>query len=283
MTVRSRTTRFAVALLAGSLAAALAACAPAGSEEEPAGDLNAAQLMADGGKLKTCMAVDPPFSFQEGNEYKSFIPELLKRFEEYADVELEFVPSSYSTIVASLQAGKCDFIGADLHATEERVKVIDFTNSIIPEGSGDVIFVRGDDDRFNELSDLDSPDVTIAILSGSASEENKKELTKAKFRDLTNVPTATLVSELTSGKVDAFATSSYLAPALVQEYGFKTIPSLEEAPGGLRPVPLAWAARKEDGRALLDLLNEFLAQMEADGTIDELKATWLTLENSLKG
>lgn len=283
MTVLTRSTRLAAALAAVALAVTLAACSPSSPAPSEGDDLNAAQQMASGGKLKACMAVDPPFSFQEGTEYKSFIPELLSRFEEYADVEIEFVASSYSTIVASLQSGKCAFIGADLHATEERVKVIDFTNSIIPEGSGDVIFIRGDETRFTELSDLDQPDVTIAILSGSASEENKKELPNAKFRDLANVPTATLVSELTSGKVDAFATSSYLAPALVAQYGFKTIPSLDEAPGGLRPVPLAWAARKEDGRPLLDLLNEFLADMEADGTIEELKATWLTLENSLKG
>lgn len=272
-----------IVVVSAFLSMALVGCtsAPANNSDKPAA-MNAAQILANGGSLKACMAVDPPFSYQEGEEYKSFIPELLKKFEKYADVTIEFVPASYSTIVASLQSKKCDFIGADLHATAEREKVVDFSDSIIPGGSGDVIFVRGDDTRFNSIEDLNSSDVTIAILVGSASEADKEVLPKAQFRGLQSVPTATLVAELTSKKVDAFATSSYLAHALTQKYGFKAFPDATDNPGGLLPVPLAWAARKDDGGPLLQLLNKFLAEQQADGTITELTDTYLTLENTLK-
>lgn len=245
-------------------------------------DKNPAQALAKNGILKTCMAVDPPFSFQDADgAYRSFIPELLKRFEKSADVKIKYVPSNYTTIVASLQAKKCDFIGADLHKTPERAAVVDFTDSIIPEGSGDILFVRGDDTRFRSIKDLDSKDVTIAILTGSASEEDKQVLPNANFKKLQNVPTATLVAELTSKKVDAFATSSYLAPSLAGKYGFKTFPDMATNPAGILPVPLGWAARKGD-EAFIKQLNKFLADQAANGTIKNLAKTWLNLENSLK-
>lgn len=242
---------------------------------------NPAQQLAKNGKLRTCMAVDPPFSFEEAGKYRSFIPELLKKFADSAGVEIDYVPSTYTTIVASLQGKKCDFIGADLHETPERAAVVDFTDSIIPAGSGDILFVRSDDSRFSTIDDLNSSDVTIAIVTGSASEEDAKVLPKAKFKKLQNVPTATLVAELMSKKVDAFATSSYLAPSLVEKYGFKTMPDIADTPQGILPVPLAWAVRKGDD-ALLKQLNDFLADEIANGGIEELSKTWLTLENTLK-
>jgi ABC-type amino acid transport substrate-binding protein len=265
-----------------AVAAALAACSSSGgSSSNSSGPENAAQALAHDGKLRTCMAVDPPFSFQEGSEYKSFIPELLKKFAASAGVKIQYVPSNYTTIVASLQAKKCDFIGADLHETPERAAVVDFTQSIIPEGSGDVIFVRGDDPRYSTIDDLNNAKTTIAFLTGSASEEDKKVLPKAKFKGLQNVPTATLVAELTSMKVDAFATSSYLAPSLVQKYGFKTMPDIKAKPAGILPVPLGWAVTKGN-TAFIKQLNAFLTAEAANGDIDQLTKTWLTLENSLK-
>lgn len=269
----------ALALLAGI--SAVAACGSTSGGPSATGSQNAAQALAQGGVLKCGMAEDPPFTFLDSSgHYTSLIPALLQKFEAYADVKLQYVPATYTTIVAGLQANKYAFICADLHATPARKLVVNFTTAF--SGSGDVFFVRGNDNRFSTLNDLNSPNVSVAIVAGSASESDSTVLTKAKFVKLANVPTAILVADLTAGHVDAFATSSYLAPALVAQYGFKTIPDIATQPDGVLSVPLAWAVPKQDG-ALLTLLNTFLAHEQSDGDLAALKTQWLTVANSLKG
>ena len=245
--------------------------------------LNPAQQIAaaHGGVLRLAMAADPPFTFLDTNgNFTSMMPALVQGFCTWAKVKCEYVPATYTTIVAGLQADKYQWIGADLHATPARREVIDFT---VPfSGSGDVFFVRGNDTRFATLEDLNKPNVKVAILTGSASESDRTVLTRADFVSLPNVPTSILVAQVLAGKADAFATSSYLGPALIQQYHFKTIPDIASNPDGVLNVPLAWAIPKGEPE-FLNQLNTFLNMEMRNGTISALKKQWLTVDNSLKG
>ena len=182
------------------------------------------------------------------------------------------MPTTFTTIVAGLQAGKYDLAGADLHMTDERRKAIDFT---IPfYASGTSYFMRKDKDAtFKDLASLNSPEATVAVIAGSSDETvTRQALPKATVLALPNAGPGDLVLQVKAGKVTAAGLSSYFAPALVQRFGLVFRPDDAEGVGSL---PEAWGTRKEtpDMKAAAD---KFLTDAKADGTLAAVEKQYLT-------
>jgi polar amino acid transport system substrate-binding protein len=225
-------------------------------------------------------AVAPPFLLRDASgNWTSFAAELARKFAQANHVKIEFVPTTFPTIVAGLQANKYDFI-QPINATAERRAVIDFTNPVSAAGS--LYFVK-QSATFQTLNDLNKSNVKIATISGSAEEEaTRKLLPKATLRSLPNASVADLATEVTAGRSDAMVDSSYLAPALVAKFPLRTIPDYKSNPDGLEPIDIGFAVRKGDSQ-LLAQLNGFIASEKASGDLKALADKWLTVENALKG
>jgi ABC-type amino acid transport substrate-binding protein len=230
--------------------------------------------VAASSSVKAGIALDPPWTIRTpSGKLVSFNPALLQKLSAYLGVKVEIVSTGWTGIVAGLQSGKYDMIGADLNATADRRKVIDFT---IPYSySGTTWFVK-DTSKYKTLADLNSPKVTIALVGGSDTDEaTRKTLPKAKYRSLPNATAGDLISELEAGRSDAFAQSNYLGAALIKKYHYRAIPDLKKVPNGIAPVGIAWAVQKGDS-TLLKKLNAFLRHEAATGDLAKLKKKYLT-------
>ncbi|MEI7778391.1 MAG: transporter substrate-binding domain-containing protein [Actinomycetes bacterium] len=228
------------------------------------------------------MAQDPPFEFTTAaGDWTSFNPILCQKLADYLGVKAEFVTTGWTGIVAGLQTGKYDIIGADINATDERKKVIDFTNPYYQTGTS-FFALSTNASKFTSVADLNKSSVTIAVVTGSDNETAvTQNMPNASERALPNASIADLVSEVVSGRSQVLATSTYLAPGLIAKYHFTVIPSLASAPNGVLPVGVAWGLPKNEPE-LLAKLNAFLAQETANGNIAALQLKWLTPENTLK-
>lgn len=234
------------------------------------------------GVIRIGMAQDPPFEFTTpSGEWTSFDPILDKKLGAYLGVKVEFVTTGWTGIVAGLQTGKYDIIGADINATAERKLVIDFTNPYYQTGTS-FFALSNNKKNLHTIADLNKSSVTVAVVTGS---DNQTAVTQylphSNVRALPNASIADLVSEVVSGRSDVVATSTYLAPGLVTKYHFSVIPSLSEAPSGVLPVGVCWGIPK-DQPALLAKMNAFLAAETQSGEIAQLQKTWLTPANTLK-
>lgn len=234
------------------------------------------------GVITIGMAQDPPFEFTTASgQWTSFDPILDEKLAAYLGVKVKFVTTGWTGIVAGLQTGKYDIIGADINATSEREKVIDFTKPYYQTGTSFFALAQNAK-KFGSVTNLNDPGVTVAVVTGSDNQTAVEQyLPKAKMRALPNASIASLVSEVVSGRSDALATSTYLAPALVAQYHFIVAPSLGKAPYGVLPVGVAWGLPKGQPR-LLAKMNAFLAQETKNGDIAKLRKQWLTPANSLK-
>src|SRR5438270_11195903 len=95
--------RFSVRKLIGAIACALSLTLASGIGNVSAQEGGLAKIKA-AGVLRVGIAVDPPFTYQEANgDWKSFNPELVRKLGEALGVKIEFVPTSWTTIVAGLQ------------------------------------------------------------------------------------------------------------------------------------------------------------------------------------
>jgi ABC-type amino acid transport substrate-binding protein len=224
--------------------------------------------------LKVGIALDPPWTIRTpSGKLTGFNPSLLAKLSAYLNTKVEIVQTGWTGIVAGLQTGKYEVIGADLNATPERRKVIDFT---VPYSySGTTWFVK-DSSPYKTLADLNDSSVTVSFVGGSDTESaTRKSLSKATYRSLPNATAGDLIAELEAGRADVFAQSNYLGAALIKRYHYRAIPDLKKFPDGVGPVGIAWAVQKKNP-ALLAKLNSFLKHEIATGDMAKLKKQYLT-------
>ena len=69
-----------------------------------------------------------PYSFYKDNELTGYDIEMSKRLAAYLNADVEFKIYDYTSIVMALQSGDIDCVLANLHKTNERAEVIDFSD-----------------------------------------------------------------------------------------------------------------------------------------------------------
>jgi polar amino acid transport system substrate-binding protein len=272
--------RFAHLIAAAAIIAGLSACSTSGNAAGPAASSTSGALPANS-VIRVGAAAGPPFMILDSStgQWTSFSADLARKFGTYAHVKIEFVPTSFTTIVAGLQSNKYDMI-QPINATAERKQAVDFTNGVSAAGA---MFFVPSNSAYKKLSDMNKSSVTIATITGSAEETATKQLLpNATLRSLPNASVATLATEVTSGRSNAMVDSSYLAPAIKNQFALSSIPNYASTPNGLDPVQIAFAVRKGD-TTLLKALNKFIAAEKANGDLTKLADTTLTVANSLKG
>jgi ABC-type amino acid transport substrate-binding protein len=225
------------------------------------------------GVLKVGIAADPPFEARTpSGGWVGYLPALEEAFAKSLGVKIEFVPTTFTTIVAGLQAGKYDLAGADLHITEERKRAIDFSKPFYASGTSYFV-LPATAETHKDLQSFNAPDVTIAVVAGSSDDSiTRSALPKAKVLALPNVGPGDLILQVKTDKVTAIGVSSYFTPALTERFGLIVRPS---DPDGIGSLPVAWGIRK-DTPDLRKAADDFLDKAAADGTIEALKKNYLT-------
>jgi polar amino acid transport system substrate-binding protein len=230
------------------------------------------------GVIRVGMTVDPPFVLQNPDgSWSSFNPTMVNLLGKYLGVKVDFVPTTGTAMVAGLQAGQYDIIGASISATPAREQAIDFT---VPYAYGGNSWLVSTTSKYKKLSDLNNSATTVAYNANTfQATATTTHLPKAQTRALTNVSYADLVSEITSGNSNAISVPSFLATAIANKYkGLKPIPAGNK---GIDPTGVAWGVPKNEA-SLVDKLNAFLNLESKNGTTAKLYAKYITVDNALK-
>jgi octopine/nopaline transport system substrate-binding protein len=213
--------------------------------------------------------------------------------------ECEIVAQDWEGIIPALQAGKYDVIMAGMSITDERKKVIQFSDSYAATPAR--FAVLKDSDLASYTSKLDRAD----LAEIDAEEQAMIDELKSTFDGLTvGVQVATIHAnfleqylgdavevrkydtqenldlDLEAGRVDAaLASLSYWAPLLETEKGadFTLIgPGLT---GGVFGEGVGLGIRQDDDD-LVAMFNKAIAEAKADGTISRLSEQWFGFDAS---
>ena len=168
-----------------------------------------------------------PFSYYEGTTLTGYDVELIYRFGAWLNAEVEIKVYDYDGIIAAAQAGDIDCIMANLNATEERRKHIEFSDCVYP--SVTAVMVRASQDggaqsgeKYETLSDFEG--ARFAALSGGVYDKLLQEVIEDAddFSYYNSVPD--IVAALKAGRVDAGALDEPLAQlAVAKNEGRKII------------------------------------------------------------
>lgn len=259
------------ASLAFAGALALTGCGNSDAPADSAGSADASgsdtmQLVTDGTLTIGTSAEYEPFEYMEDGEYKGFDLELAQAIADDLGLELKIENVDFDTIVPGVASGtKYDMGIAAITATPEREKEVGFTDSYYMDDQAIVTMADNTEITGDNYADaLNAEGMKIAVQSGSTAEAFAKE----------NFPNATLVpfknatdcfAAVQSDQADALVTNRSVAAQLVatsfsNEQVIKQVSTGEE---------YAIAVNK-DNTALKDAINESIAKLTEDGTVDAL-------------
>ena len=263
------------ALILGVMTMGFVGC---GASSNKASDNNSTDLLEtiqEKGKLVVGMSADyAPYEFHYIDEngkdvIGGFDVDIANEIADAIGVELVIQEMDFDALVSALPAGKVDVVISGMNPTEERAKVVDFSDIYYNSQHG--ILVRTEDaDKYKTFADLEGAKVGAQL--GSTQEQiAKAEIPNADLQLLANVNN--LILELKSGKVDAIVMEKPVAEMAVKNNPDLAVgePTYEEKTGG-NAVGVA-----KNNPELLAKINEVINELNESGKMDDyiLKANEL--------
>lgn len=234
--------------------------------------LCAVALMATAVQAKTItFAADatwPPMEMVDADKHiVGFCPDLLAAMAKAGGFTADIKNTAWDGIFAGLAAGKYDAIASSVSITDERKKVMDFSDPyfevkqgvVVREGSG----IKGPGDLKGK---------TIGAQIGTTGYFAAKKVPGAEPKSYDEVGLA--ITDLNNGRIDAVICDDAVAAdyALTNPNYAKSL-TLGYLITPDEPEYLGFAVQKGD-KATLDALNSALAKVKASGEYDKIFAKW---------
>lgn len=249
------------ALAAVTLSAGFVGCAggdTASEGDNAEGDLNDTYTVATDSSFV-------PFEFDEDGEHVGFDMDIVNGIAEEVGFDIKLEVTNFDGIIPGLQTGSFDIAIAGITITEERQQAVDFTSPYYKSGTR--IGVPVDNTDITSMEDLDGK--TVASRLGSAPldylGENVPGAKALPFEQLDQMYLA-----VEGGTADALL---YDAPN-VEYYISTTGEGKLKAVGDLYEAQEYGIAVSKDNEALVEAMNQALANMIDDGRYAEIYEKW---------
>lgn len=241
------------------LTALLAAC---GTAEETSG--------SEEGKVYK-VGIDttyPPFEFEEGGEYKGIDIDIINAIAENQGIEIELSPMDFGGIIPAMQADQLDIAIAGMSITDDRKKVVDFSEPYFDAGL--TLVIKDDNVEITSLDDLKGK--KLAAKKGTTGAKFAQEnAEKYGFEVVQFNDSPAMFQEVANGNADALIEDyPVIAYAIAQnDLGLKTVGDR------LNGDKYGIAVLKGKNEDILKKINKGLAELKEDGTYDEIIKTYL--------
>ena len=237
-------------------------------KEEPASsEANKLEEIMDQGVLKVGTTGDyQPMSYLDPDtgEYVGFENELTKDLAGEMGVEIQYVETSWPTLMEDTLAGKFDLAICGITVNDARKEKALMSNGYIVNGK--TILCRAEDaDKYTSLEAINRPEVRVMVNPGGLNEQFARE----------NLPDVTLIIHdvnqeipglVASGEADIMITEIMEAGYYVGQDSRLAAPLVQE-PFTHGEIGVLMPKGSED---LLNYVNEFLRKEKESGRIDEL-------------
>ncbi len=175
--------------------------------------------------------------------------------------KLDYVNSSFQSLIADLTQDRCDVAMFAVGITPERQQVLRFTQPYLQSD------IYGVTTRSNPVirswADIDKPGVQVAVQAGTFMEPVMAASLK-QARLVSIRPPQTREQELEAGRVDVFMTDYPYSRRLLDNADWARLVS---PPGLFHPVRYAYAVKPGD-EAWLSEVDAFVRRIKQDGRLE---------------
>jgi len=186
--------------------------------------------------------------------------DLSAEFARSIGARLQYVDSSFASLVDDLTKDRCDVSMHAVGVTQERAKALRFTRPYMRSS------IYGVSTRTNRVvrkwDDIDQPGVRVAVQAGTFMEP----VMTAALKNATLVsvrPPLTREQELEAGRVDVFMTDYPYSRRLLDNADWA---KLIDPGQPFHPIPYAYAVKPGDDE-WLKLVDGFVKQIQEDGRL----------------
>ena len=277
----------ALALVAVMAVSALAACGGSSSGGSSAGteDTGSAAAPADetaaaapltineGQLIMATNAYFPPYEYYEGEEIVGIDAEIAAAVADRLGLELVIEDIEFDSIIAGIQTGKYDIGLAGMTVTEDRLQSVNFST---PYATGIQSIIVAEGSPITSIDDLLEGDYIVGVQSGTTGDiymsSSPEDGGVGEDRVDRYSKGNDAVLALMQGKVDAVVIDNQPAIAFVDaNEGLMIL----ETPYTVEDYAMAIA---KENTALLDQVNAILAELQADGTLQEIIDRYIVAE-----
>jgi glutamine transport system substrate-binding protein len=210
----------------------------------------------------------PPFEFKDGNDYKGIDIDLINAIAKNQGFKIELSPMDFGGIIPAMQANQLDVAIAGMSITDERKKIVDFSDPYFDAGL--IVVVKNDNTTIKSADDLKGK--TVAVKKGTSgakfAEDNAAKLgyKVVQFND-----SPAMFQEVSNGNADALLEDyPVISYAIAQkDLGLKTVGDR------LNGDQYGIALLKGQNTDLLKKIDAGLAELKKDGTYDKIIKTYL--------
>ena len=211
----------------------------------------------------------PPMEFlNEDQEIIGFDIDLMNAIAEAGGFAVEFQNTAWDGIFAGLANGDYDAVISSVTITDERKRTMDFSTPYI--NAGQVLIIRQDaSDDWQTLSDLQGESVGAQIgTTGAIEIENTAGVELRTYDEL-----GLAIEDLAQGRIAGVVADTPIAADYVLQN--ENYSGTLEIVGEPFTEEYYGVAVKKDNNEVLDMVNAGLETVLEDGTIEDLKDTWL--------
>ncbi len=257
--------------LVAVMALSLAACGGSGSASE---ETTAAAEETAPAKTYVIATdtVFAPFEFtDENNEFVGIDVDILAAVAEDQGFEYEMNSLGFDASVAALESGQCDGVIAGMSITDERKEKYNFSDEYYDSYVCMAVAQDSDIESYEDLEGL-----TVAAKTGTQGADCAESLKDEYGFDITYFDDSSLMYQdvITGNSVACFEDQPVMAYGINQGNGLKIV---EEAKEDFS-TPYGFAVLKDNNDELLEMFNAGLANIKADGTYDEIIASYTDTE-----
>ena len=198
---------------------------------------------------------------------------IAKAIAEDMGAELEIVDMNFDSLLTLMAQGKCDFVIADMESTPDREAAADGSDPYFQDLAPMVLVKKANLEQYKSLEDFTGKNVgaqtgtnKALIVTGEDEETAPIHMTGATPVLLTNV--GDLINQLVYDKVDAVVLDG--AVALQYAEANPDLAVVESVELGSVGLPCVWVA-DGDPKGLLPSINETIAKLQSNGSIDTFK------------
>ena len=251
--------------------AMILSCAACGGSSKAKGDL-LEEIKAQG-YIELC--TEPyfaPFEFVDpsktgDDQYVGVDIEIAKYIAEKIGVELRIVPLDFTAVLAGIADGKYDIAISAIAYSPSRAEAMRLSNVYKPNSGGYGFLTRAEDvDKYSSVEDL--KDAVVISQSGSVQESLYNQNVKAckEFKLVANMTDGYLA--VAEGKADVCICSTESAQLYAEANGGLAIPDFRfEVDPNMNGTVVAMPLKGSE--SLLEVVNEAIAELNAQGKIDQ--------------
>ncbi|MBO9676621.1 MAG: transporter substrate-binding domain-containing protein [Acidovorax sp.] len=210
-------------------------------------------------------ATFPPMEFVENGKRTGFDIELVEAIGKAMGKQVEWVDIDFKGLIPGLISKRFDMAVSAIYITDERKKVVDFTEPYYAGGL--VAMVKDGNTSIKKLADLDGKKVTVQVGTKSVGFLTEKFPKVQRVEVEKNQEMFNLVD---IGRADAAVTGK---PAAYQYV--RTRPGLRVLEEQLTTEEYGMALRK-DAPELTKAVNAAIAKLKADGTYAAIVKKWFS-------